>query len=215
MPDWTTARFVTELIARCDDGVFAWATLEGAVQTRLSKDGLLVINLGLAARLEEQCALASRDPAGRSDIARLAGQYPHLEVDQLEFATTDELLAELWRVTPGSWVLGMVRLKLKQQRWRHWSGLCWNGIAPICVSLAAVLANSIQQKIVERRLKDQRTLEEQIRQDLTTLARNIDTDDPPFQTWMIGVLRRTEALCHQLGPRPCQDDDLASFVKVD
>ncbi len=111
MPAWTTMQLVDELLSRCHDGVFAWATVDGQVRWRLNPNDILVFKVGLAALLEEQCALASRDTSARSEVARLAKPYLPLAADVLEFAKTDELLAELCRATPGSWVLGLLRRK--------------------------------------------------------------------------------------------------------
>jgi hypothetical protein len=207
---WTTEQLVDELFARSFAAVFAWRDPDGQVQLRPLEGTGSSIGLGLACRLENECARATLDPSRQPDIPKLLEGYGPLEACSLDLVTMDGLLAELIRITPGDWVLGMVRLR-KDSR-SHWSGLFWNGAAPICTGLAAVLASFIELKIRARRVAGDPTFGEQIVKPLNALRRNICQ---PGRTWAIGYLRVCEGLCEEEEGRAMPDGDLATFVRMD
>jgi len=213
MAEWTTDQLVEELFARCFTAVFSWRKPDGSVQLRPQGGGGSSVGLGLACRLESECARATLSPSQRPDVARLLGDYPPLQFEPLDFATTDQVLAELMRVTPGDWVLGLFRLR--KNMLHHWSGLCWHGSAPTCTGLAAVMANVIEGNIRTRRLAEGGSFREQLAKPLNAVHRNLVAEDTGGRTWAIGYLRVCEGLCEEYTARGAPEGNLARFVDMD
>lgn len=213
MPEILVPDLVNELFGRSVAGIFAWKPPDQRSKTFQHNEGYWLLHLGLVVRLEHAAASAVYDPEARPDFKQLIGGYPELNTDNLELASTDQLLAELWRKAEGSWVLGLYRLRRTQVG--HWAGLCWNGVPQACVSLARMVSHSIELAAIQDRIKRDLplgSLKEELGKTLSLIPRHLEAENPPSRTWMLGLLRISEAICHARGT---PTDDLADFVRID
>ncbi len=219
---------VQELFSRSVAGVFALRENEQLiVQPRPGANWSL--NLGLAARLQQAPIKPMLRPHRDRDVQTvddLTGPYGPLDPGQYETATTDHLLAELYRHgSQMAWVLGLFR----PRKFRgHWSGLCWNGRPITCSGLASCLVGQIADQIQQLRAKQgsqEVALSDDLRVLLTPVLRNASAARPS-RTFMAGLCTVAAIYAGTYGDDadpgtdangmiPGDDNGLAGFVRLD
>jgi len=202
---------VDELFRRSAAGVFAQRKSDGTMVLRSKRQAYWVQNLGLAARLQSRTV----DQHHRPQAMRLTAGYAALDDADLELATTDTLVAELYRRAKDDWVLGLVRHS--RRKTGPWSGLCWHGDGIVCAGLASALAQRIQAGEMAKRLKTLPldTPELELPKFFNLVMRHIRAESTPCRTWMAGVIRTAEHIAGTYGPECVPDTDLKEFVNID
>jgi hypothetical protein len=210
---------INELFLRSMAGVFAFRQ-DGMLSFRTRPKSSWPLNLGLAVRLQHATIQPVLRPQRERDVQSvgdLTGTYATLDPEQHDTATTDHLLAELYRRAETSeWVLGLWR----PRKFRgHWSGLCWNGSPLICAGLASTLVADLGKKALAAR-DEQRPEGEGLVEDLEGLMgptlRNAE-NSRPCRTYMAGLCGLAAVHAGTYGDEgdPGTDDDLAAFVRID
>ncbi len=215
---------IHELFARSIAGVFALADGDD-LKVKVRPRSSWVLNAGLATRLAHAPIQPVARPLRDHDVQTiedLTGTYERLDPEHYDTATTDHLLAELYRHGgEATWVLGLFR----PRKYRgHWSGLCWQGRPTACAGLACYALAHISQRVLEAR-REQTQADTSVSDDLQPLfglaLRN--AGQSPSRTYMAGLcaVAAIRAGTHgedadpTMWPMDGGDGGLAEFVKID
>lgn len=208
----TTGQVVKELIARSLSGVFALRNKNGKVKVQYKRSAPWSMTLGLASRL--QTAIADDVMLNRRypDRTKLIAGCDPLDSTNLELATMDALLAELYRKEDRPWVLGLSRPMRIQG---EWTALCCSGDRVVCAGLASILVGAIEHEDYAPQLRDKPPLEK-LAELFGAVLCHVDTESSLSLTWMAGITRMAEDVIGNLpAPIATPVDDLRKFVSID
>ncbi len=215
----TELALVDAIIRRSVAAVFALRTPAGVLMIRHQElSASWPLFMGLAVQIQSQTAQAAIDNSqmpSQYALDVICARYRDQTLEDLDLATTDHLLAELYRLARGDWVLGFFRHKRKNNG--HYSGVCWNGTPIGCVGLGGVLVQTLQAKVYLALLKTREpgltALDET--EKMMLAVKDHAGEKNPSWLWMTGVLHMAEHTMRETGSKRLPGDDLRKFVSID